>query len=339
MGDPAGVGPEVCVQALSRPEVYQVCRPVVVGDAETLLAAADVLGKRPDIVGVESTEDGRYEPGAIDLLELANVNRDEVRWGQVSAAAGQAAYEYVVRAARLVMDGQADALVTAPIHKEALNLAGHRYAGHTELLAELTDTRSVAMMLAVGHLRISHVSGHVSLRQACDLVKRRRILEVIALTGAAMRRIGIERPRVAVAALNPHSGEGGLFGREEVDEIAPAVQDARRRGLDVDGPLPADTMMAKVAGGGYDAAVAMHHDQGHVAIKLTGFAYDERIGGWSTVRGVNVTLGLPIVRTSVDHGTAFDVAGRGLVSADSMIDAIHWAVALAGGDPRAIRDA
>lgn len=338
MGDPAGVGPEVCVQALARPEVYKLARPFVVGDVETLMAAADALDTRLEICCLENPDHGRYESGWIDLMDLANVDRGEIQWGQVSPAAGQAGYEYVVRAAELVMDGGADAMVTGPIHKEALNQAGHRYAGHTELLAELTGATSYAMMLAVGRLRIAHVSGHVALSRACELVKRERILEVIALTDAAMRRIGIDRPRVAVAALNPHGGEGGLFGTEEIEEIAPAVDAARQRGIDAEGPLPADTMMAKVAGGGYDAAVAMHHDQGHVAVKLTGFAYDDRVGGWSTVRGVNVTLGLPIVRTSVDHGTAFDVAGRGVANPASMIDAVLWASALAGGDARRIRE-
>ncbi len=337
MGDPAGVGPEVCVQTLGRADVFRLARPFVVGDVGVLQAATEVLGAKISPNRIDRPEVGRFEPGQIDVIDLANVDRASVQWGQVSSAAGQAAYEYVIRAAELVTSGQADALVTGPIHKEALNLAGHDYAGHTELLAELTHTRSYAMMLAVGRLRVSHVSGHVSLRRACELARRDRVLEVITLTDAALRRIGIDRPRLAVAALNPHAGEGGLFGREEIEQIAPAVEHARRRGIDAEGPLPADTMMAKVAGGGYDAAVAMHHDQGHIAVKLLGFAYDDRAEAWSTVRGVNVTLGLPIVRTSVDHGTAFDVAGRGVVNPSSMLDAIDWAVALAGGDVGKIR--
>lgn len=332
------MGPEVCVQALGRAEAQELARPFVVGDLATLEAAAEVVGAEIPFHRIQDPADGRFVPGVIDVLDLANVDRDAVQWGRISAAAGQAGYEYVIRAAGLVMNGHAQAVVTGPIHKEALNLAGHHYAGHTELLAELTDTQSYAMMLAVGGLRISHVSGHVSLSRACELVRRERILEVVELTDEAMRRIGIERPRIAVAALNPHGGESGLFGREEIEQIAPAVEDACRKGIDAEGPLPADTMMAKVAGGGYDAAVAMHHDQGHVAVKLTGFAYDERVGGWSTVRGVNVTLGLPIVRTSVDHGTAFDVAGRGVVNPASMLDAIRWAVGLAGGDVSKIHE-
>ncbi len=337
MGDPAGVGPEVCVQALARAEVYALAKPFVVGDGGSLEAAAAALGTKVELHRIDAPEEGRFERGCIDVVDLANVDRGEVGWGQVSRATGQAAYEYVAQGAEWVMDGRADALVTGPIHKEALNLSGHPYAGHTELLAELTHTSRYAMMLAVGRLRVAHVSGHVSLSRACELVQRDRILEVIALTDEAMRRIGIDRPRVAVAALNPHGGEGGLFGREEMEEIAPAVEAARRRGIAAHGPLPADTMMAKVAGGGYHAGVAMYHDQGHIAVKMTGFAYDHRMGTWLTVRGVNITLGLPIIRTSVDHGTAFDVAGRGVANAASMIDAIDWAIALAGGDVERIR--
>ncbi|MBN1345614.1 MAG: 4-hydroxythreonine-4-phosphate dehydrogenase PdxA [Phycisphaerae bacterium] len=338
MGDPAGVGAEVCVQALSRAEVYERSRPLVVGDAGSLEAAARAVKVGVSLNRIASPAEGRFEAGRIDVVDLGNVDRGVVEWGQVCAEAGQAAYEYVIRAAELVMAGQADALVTGPIHKEALNLAGHHYAGHTELLAGLTKTRSYAMMLAVGRLRVAHVTGHLSLREACERVRRDRVLEVVVLTDEAMRRIGLARPRIAVAALNPHGGEAGLFGREEIEEIGPAVREARARGIEAEGPLPADTMMAKVAGGGYDAAVAMHHDQGHIAIKLMGFAYDRRVGQWSTVRGVNVTLGLPIVRTSVDHGTAFDVAGRGVVNADSMVDAIDWATALSGGDVARIRE-
>ncbi len=337
MGDPAGVGPEVCVQALMRADVYGLARPFVVGDAATLHRAAGVLGVDVELHDIDEPQQGRYKPGVIDVVDLANVDGRQVRWGRVSADAGEAAYQYVTTAAALVTEGRADAIVTAPINKEAINLAGHHYAGHTELLAELTATRSYVMMLTVGLLRIAHVTGHVSLREACDLAKYDRILEVIRLTDKAMRRIGIDRPRIAVAALNPHGGEAGLFGRTEIEDIAPAVEDARRQGIDADGPLPADTMMAKVVGGGYDAAVAMHHDQGHIAVKLMGFVFDSAAQAWSSVRGVNITLGLPIVRTSVDHGTAFDAAGKGTVSPASMLDAIDWAAALAGGDVARIR--
>ncbi len=332
MGDPAGVGPEVCADALSRSETVRVARALVVGDAARLEEAVGIVGLATEVRAVDAPAEARFEPGVLNVVDLANVDPAVIRWGEVSKAAGQAAYDYVLTAARLVMQEKADALVTAPISKEAVNLAGHHYAGHTELLAELTHVERYVMMLAVGGLRVAHVTGHLALCAACRRVRRDRVREVIELTHQAMRRIGIRQPRIAVAALNPHGGEGGLFGREEIEEIAPAVEDARTAGIAAFGPLPADTMMAKVAGGGYDAAVAMHHDQGHIAVKLLGFAYDERTGGWTTVRGVNVTLGLPIVRTSVDHGTAFDVAGKGVANAQSMIDAIEWAAALAGGD-------
>jgi len=338
MGDPAGIGPEVCLKALLRREVRDLCRPVVVGAMETLRAVAEIIGVHPEWHDVERPEAARDEPECINVVDVGDVDRSTVRWGQISAAAGAAAYAYVVRAAQMVMARQADALVTGPIQKEALNLAGHPYAGHTELLAELTETRRYAMMLAVGRLRVVHVSGHVPLRQACDQVRRDRVLEVVVLADEAMRRIGIARPRVGVAALNPHGGEAGLFGREEIEQIVPAIKAARHRGITVEGPLPADTMMAKAAAGGYDVAVAMYHDQGHVAVKLVGFTYDRSRQEWSVVRGVNITLGLPIVRTSVDHGTAFDVAGRGVASESSMVDAIRWAVALVGGEARNVRD-
>jgi 4-hydroxythreonine-4-phosphate dehydrogenase len=338
MGDPAGVGAEVCVKALDRPEVYRLCRPVVVGDLGVLKAVAEILGVAPRWNTIERIEEGRFEPGSVDVIDLANLDRNAVAWGQVSSMAGEAAYAYVVRSAEVVLAGEAEALVTAPIHKEALNLAGHHYAGHTELLAELTCAQSYAMMLAVGRLRVAHVTGHVSLRDACERLSCDRVLEVIILSDQAMRRIGIRQPRVAVAALNPHAGEAGLFGREEIEQILPAIEAARQRGISAEGPLPADTMMAKVVAGGYDVAVAMYHDQGHIAVKFVGFQYDQRAKTWSTVRGVNITLGLPIIRTSVDHGTAFDLAGRGLASEQSMVDAIEWAVALAGGDASKLRE-
>jgi 4-phospho-D-threonate 3-dehydrogenase / 4-phospho-D-erythronate 3-dehydrogenase len=337
MGDPAGIGAEICVKALMREEPYSVSRPVVVGDLAVLKTAAALLGANPAWHCIRDPQEGRFEHGSIDVIDLANVRTPQLRWGHVSAAAGQAAYEYVIHATELVLNRHADAIVTAPIHKEALNLAGHPYAGHTELLAEQTDTRSYTMMLVVGRLRVAHVTGHMALRRACEQISTARVLEVIVLTDEAMRRIGIAHPRIAVAALNPHGGEAGLFGREEIEQILPAIDTARRRGLSVEGPLPSDTMMAKSASGGYDAAVAMYHDQGHIAVKFVGFSYDRHAREWSSVRGVNITLGLPIIRTSVDHGTAFDIAGKGIASELSMLDAIDWAVALAGGDSSRVR--
>jgi len=338
MGDPAGVGPEICVKALQHQGIYEACCPIVGGDWPPLKAAADVSGLRLSCRRIRHPDDARCGPGCVNLIDLGLLNEGDVFQAGVSAAAGEAAYQYVVRSVRMLLSHEADALVTAPIHKEAIHLAGHHYAGHTELLAELTSTRRYTMMLAVGRLRVAHVSGHLSLRDACTHVRRDRVKEVILLADEAMRRIGIAEPRVAVAALNPHGGEAGLFGREEIEEIAPAIQDARQLGVNAEGPLPSDTLMAKAAAGGYDVAVAMYHDQGHIAVKFVGFAYDDRLHEWSAVRGVNITLGLPIIRTSVDHGTAFDIAGRGIASELSMLDAIDWAVALAGGDTCRIRD-
>jgi 4-hydroxythreonine-4-phosphate dehydrogenase len=234
----------------------------------------------------------------------------------------------VRKAVELALAHQVEAVVTAPLSKEALHLAGYRYAGHTEILAELTGAENPTMLLVAGRMRVAHVSTHVSLREACDRVKRERVCQVIRLLHAACLRLGVTNPRIAVAGLNPHAGEAGLFGWEEEREIAPAVEEARRGGIEVDGPLPPDTVFAKAYGGMYDAVVAMYHDQGHIPVKLIGFRYDRRREQWRSVSGVNVTLGLPIVRTSVDHGTAFDLAGTGMASEESLVDAIRLAVNL-----------
>jgi 4-hydroxythreonine-4-phosphate dehydrogenase len=259
-------------------------------------------------------------------LDLGNVDLGRLVRGRVDPMAGKAAYEYVARAVDLALAGEIDAVVTAPLNKEALNAAGYHFAGHTEILAHLCQVRDVAMMLVSGGLRVSHVSTHVSLREACDRVKKERVLRVILLTDEALRRMGIASPRIAVAGLNPHASDGGLFGTEEAEEIAPAVQEAQARGLQVEGPLPPDTVFYRAVKGHeigrspFDAVVAMYHDQGHIPIKLLGL-FD----------GVNVTLGLPIIRTSVDHGTAFGKAGKGTASPVSMIAALKLAVQMARG--------
>jgi 4-hydroxythreonine-4-phosphate dehydrogenase len=247
----------------------------------------------------------------------------------VTPEQGRASFEYVSKAIELALRRAVDANVTGPINKAAVNAAGFRYAGHTEIYADKTGVADYALMLVHGGFRVAHVSTHVSLRQACDAVRKERVLKVIELTHDAVRRITGGTARLAVAGLNPHCGEGGLFGTEDDEEVAPAVRAARERGIDVEGPVPADTLFPKLRGGQYDAVVAMYHDQGHVPTKLLGFRYDDRSGTWTSVAGVNVTLGLPIVRTSVDHGTAFDRAGQGTASAQSMVDAIQLAATLA----------
>ena len=295
-GDPAGVGPEVTVKALAQPEVRELAQLVVAGDPAQLAQVARDLGL-PAPERVEAAGDAAgVEPG------------------RLSAAGGHAAVAAVRRAVELVRSGAASALVTGPINKEALRLAGYPWPGHTEMLAELCGVPEVRMLLVSERLRVCHVTTHRSLRSAIEAVTRERVLETIRMTQAGAGRLGFATPRIAVAGLNPHAGEGGLFGDEEIREIAPAVEDARRDGIDASGPWPADTLFWRAAGGEFDFVVAMYHDQGHVPVKLAGF--DE---------GVNVTLGLPFLRTSVDHGTAFDIAGQGRARWQSMAAAIRVA--------------
>jgi 4-hydroxythreonine-4-phosphate dehydrogenase len=330
MGDPGGVGPEVCVKALGEPEVYEICRPLIIGDAGPLRDALGFSNLRLNIRSHQKPDSARFQFGTIDVLDLENLPIDELRYGEVAAAQGKAGFEYIARAIELAMAGAIDGTVTGPINKAAINAAGFHYAGHTEIYGTLTNTRDYAMMLTEGDFRVSHVSTHVSLREACDRVKTARVLRVVELTNDALRQMGLDRPRIAVAGLNPHCGEGGLFGDEDDREIAPAVKVAQDAGITAEGPLPADTVFCKMKGGMFDAVVVMYHDQGHIPTKLTGFQYDHETGGWLQMAGVNITLGLPIIRTSVDHGTAFDIAGRGRATSQSMIQAIRAAAQMAG---------
>ncbi|MGB9879247.1 MAG: 4-hydroxythreonine-4-phosphate dehydrogenase PdxA, partial [Anaerolineae bacterium] len=251
-------------------------------------------------------------------IDLQNIDVSRLEYGKVDPMTGQAAYECVVKAVELALAGEIAAIVTSALHKEALNLAGHHFAGHTELLAHLCGVKNVTMLLVAGDFRVSHVSTHVPLREAISWVKRERILEVTQLTHQALQKLGIAQPRLAVAGLNPHAGEGGLFGDEEEREIRPAVEAAQAQGIDVSGPIPPDTVFYRMKEGQFDAVVAMYHDQGHIPVKVLAFE-----------RGVNVTLGLPIIRTSVDHGTAFDKAGKGTAKPDSMIEALKLAARMA----------
>ena len=330
MGDPASIGPEITVKALARQEIYQICRPLVVGDA-CMLERARRVTRLEDIRvhRVTASTEAEYAPGTIDVLDMRLVDAEALPVGRVSAAAGEAAFRYVEKAIALAMADEVDGTVTNAFNKEAVNLAGHHFSGHTEVYAAYTHTKNYTMMLARGDLRVVHVSTHVSLREACDRVKKDRVLEVIRIAWQACRDLGIDRPRVGVAGLNPHSGENGLFGREEIEEIIPAIEAARAQGVEVDGPVPPDTVFSKARGGWYDIVVAMYHDQGHIPLKLLGFVYNREHRAWDTVDGVNITLGLPIVRVSVDHGTAFDQAGSGSASPSSLINAIGYAARLA----------
>ena len=328
MGDPAGIGPEVTVKALADDAVRAVCRPLVVGDAQVVEQAVAFTGTGLRVARIGKVSDARFAAGTVDVLDLANVDMEGLRLGETSAMAGRAAFEFVVKVIELAMAGEVDGTVTGPINKESINLAGHRYGGHTEIYAEYTGSRKYAMLLVEEALRVIHVSTHVSLRRACDLVRKERVLEAIELMDEACRQLGIDEPHIGVAGLNPHSSDGGLFGDEEEKEILPAIEEATRRGHRVDGPVPADTLFPKAIGGVYDGIVAMYHDQGHIPFKITGFRWDEAARRMSSVRGVNITLGLPIIRTSVDHGTAMEIAGQNVASAEAMKLAIDYAVAL-----------
>lgn len=317
LGDPAGVGPEIVLKALRHVDVYATCRPLVIGDQRVLSRAAQWLGtEEVTFEALVEPQRGKYQPGQITLLDLANADPSQIAPGQLSAAAGRAAVEYVFTACDLALAGAVDAVVTAPLNKEAMHLAGFtRYAGHTELLAERTGAGRVSMLLTSAKLRVVHVSTHVGLAEAIRRVTPQRVAEVIDLAQAACKALGIPDPRIAVAGLNPHASEGGMFGDEEAVAIWPAIRTARGRGLHVSDPMPPDTVFLRAVKGEYDIVVAMYHDQGHIPMKL--LAFDS---------GVNVSIGLPIIRTSVDHGTAFDIAGTGKGSEESLLAAIDVAV-------------
>jgi 4-hydroxythreonine-4-phosphate dehydrogenase len=331
MGDPGGIGPEICAKTLDRQELYDLCRPIVVGTAEIMADAVRFSGLALAVKGRRRVAEAAFAFGEIDVLDLANLPLSELAHKQVTAAQGRASYEYVAKVIELALAGEVDATVTGPINKAAINAGGHHFAGHTEIYAHLTQTRDYSMMLAEGGFRVAHVSTHVSLREACDRVTKERVLKVIRLADDALRRLGVGTPRIGVAGLNPHCGEGGLFGTEDDREIAPAVAEARAGGIAAEGPLPADTIFSKMRGGMYDLVVVNYHDQGHIPTKLVGFQYDDRTGTWGAMAGVNVTLGLPIIRTSVDHGTAFGKAGEGRATPQSMVEAVVLAARLAAG--------
>ena len=344
MGDPAGNGPEITVKALSDPALYERCRPIVVGDAKMIEQAKGFVN-HPEIEvnPVSDVADAKFRAGTIDVYHLDLIEDvASFKLGEVSAEGGNAAFQSVRRTIELAMEGKVDATVTNALNKEAMNLAlapqGMHFDGHTEIYATYTGTKKYSMMLAHHDFRVVHVSTHCSLREACDRVKTPRVLEVIRLGWQACRDLGIESPRVAVAGLNPHAGEHGLFGTEEVDEIIPAIELARAEGIDAVGPCPPDSVFSEMHGGWYDIVVCMYHDQGHIPTKTLGFVFDREAGSWKAVEGVNVTLGLPIIRTSVDHGTGFALAGKGTANALSLVNAIDYALRMARGkEKRAVR--
>jgi 4-hydroxythreonine-4-phosphate dehydrogenase len=333
MGDAAGIGPEIIVKALERKGLHRQALPVVIGDAQTMEQALNIAKSNLKIRSISDPNQVQDDPSVIHVLDLKKIDLKKLKHGRVDHMPGRAAVEYIQKAVALAMSGQVAAMVTAPIHKEAINKAGFHYSGHTELLADLTRTRDYTMVLVHGGFRVSHVTTHTSMRTACDRIKKERVFTVIRLTHEFLKQLGIENPRIGVAGLNPHSGEEGLFGDEEINEITPAIAEARKQDWMVDGPVPPDTVFAKMKGKQYDAVVAMYHDQGHIAVKLVGFSMKPGGKVWDKMSGVNVTVGLPIIRTSVDHGVAFGKAGEGRANPQSMADAIKLAIQLSAKRP------
>lgn len=339
MGDPAGNGPEITVKALSHPEIYEKCRPIVIGDIKILEKAAEITGHEEiRFHSVTEVKDAFFTYGTIDVYQMDLIEMSRFEYGKVSAMCGMAAFLCVKKVIELAMKKEIDATCTNALNKEAMNLAlepqGMHFDGHTEIYATYTDTRKYTMLLVHHDLRVVHVSTHCSLREACDRVKKERVYDVIRIADQACRKMGIESPRIAVAGLNPHAGENGLFGREEIEEIIPAIKKAQSEGLRVDGPVPPDSLFPKALGGWYDIVVAMYHDQGHIPLKTVGFVYDREAAQWKAVEGVNITLGLPIIRTSVDHGTGFDQAGKGTSSELSLLNALEYAVRMAESEEK-----
>jgi 4-hydroxythreonine-4-phosphate dehydrogenase len=328
MGDPASIGPEIAVKALLNEKIHAICRPLIVGDAGVFTDIINRLKLPAKVNAITKVADATFKPGTVDVFDLKNVNMSQLQFGEISAMAGGASFDAVKRVIELALAGDVDGTVTGPINKKSINEAGHHFAGHTEIYAHYTGTKKYAMLLVEENMRVIHVSTHVSLREACDLVKKDRIIQVIELLHNGILQLGATNTKIGVAGLNPHAGDSGLFGTEDDGEIKPAVEEARKMGYDVDGPVPADTLFSKAATGTYGGVVAMYHDQGHIPFKLTGFKWNAEKKQMDSVKGVNITMGLPIIRTSVDHGTAFEIAGKGIASPDAMVLAIEAAVQL-----------
>ena len=322
MGDPAGIGPEVIVKALSDEKLNRSARFIIVGDHGLFIRAWELASKSVKVLPlnsepVSSFNDPAFRPDALNIMNAAKVSRNLI-WGKISPEGGKAAAQAIEVATKMVLNGEADALVTAPISKQALQIAGVPYAGHTDFLAALCGVSETRLMLVCDELKVVHATGHMSLRKAIDNLTTERIVKTVELSLPTMRLLGYERPRIAIAALNPHAGEGGMFGDEDERFVCPAVEKLRGKGYEVFGPVPADSVFWRARNGEFDVVVALYHDQGHIPIKV--LAFD---------RGVNVTVGLPIIRTSPDHGVAFDIAWQNKAQATSMCAAIELAVRMA----------
>jgi 4-hydroxythreonine-4-phosphate dehydrogenase len=329
VGDPSGVGPEVVVKSLEKREIYDRCKPLVICDEAVLKAAINICSSSLNSNRVNDPAEGKYSAGTVDVLHIENVNINDLVYGKVGAETGKASFEYVIKAIDLARKRKVHATVTGPINKEAIQLAGCNYAGHTEIFAHYTKTTKYAMMLAEGAFRVIHVNTHKSMKDSINSITDKRVLTVIKLAYRALVNMGIENPRIAVNGLNPHAGENGLFGDEELKHIIPAIKKAKKLGINVDGPHASDTIFPKMRGGQYDCVVCMYHDQGHIPTKLLGFTYNHESQSWEGLSGVNITIGLPIIRISVDHGTAFDKAGTGVANPQSMVQAIDYAIRFA----------
>ncbi len=316
IGDPAGIGPEIVAKAVSDRELFGKSNCIVIGDAWILGQAVRITGSDLNINCVEDPADADFSYGILNVIDLGNIRADEFEYGKVSAMCGKAAFEYIEKSIQLAMDGKVDAVATAPINKEALRAADIDFIGHTEIFAALTDTDDPLTMFETGGMRVFFLTRHVSMREMLDMITKERIIDYVERCTEALDRLGIRDGTMAVAGLNPHSGEHGLFGWEEVNEIAPAIEELKSRGYNVAGPVPADSVFHQAALGKYSAVLSLYHDQGHIATKTLDFD-----------RTIAVTNGMPILRTSVDHGTAFDIAGRGAAGAVSMIEAIMLAAA------------
>lgn len=317
MGDAAGIGPEIIVKSLADPAAAGGCIPIVLGDARVLERAMEATGVRVPLRTIQRAAEATGTPGTIELIDYHDVDMAAHRWGEVNTNFGEAAVRYTKEAGRLAVAREIDGLVSAPLNKEAMHAAGHPYEGQTEILGELTGTKP-AMLLLLGQMRLMLFTNHMPLRAVCDYIRPDRILSRLVLADAALRDMGIARPRVAVAGLNPHAGESGAFGREEVDGIVPAIEEARARGIDALGPFPADTVFLKARDGAYDLTLALYHDQGLMAVKLLGFG---------TV--VTLLVGIPLIRTSTGHGTAFDIAGKNIADHKNLLEAIRVAAEIA----------
>lgn len=314
MGDPAGIGPEITVKSLTKKEIYDVSKPLIIGDSQVIERAIDIVNADVTINEITSPEEGKYELGTIDVINLSNIDIDKLEYGEVSVQGGQGAFEYIKKSVEFALAGQVDALATTPINKESLKAAEVPYIGHTEMLEDLAGSNDPLTMFEVRGMRIFFLTRHLSLKDAIGQMTKERVADYLVRCDKALQRLGIENRRFAVAGLNPHSGEGGLFGMEEVEEIKPGIEMAVEAGINAVGPVPADSVFFQALNGKYDAVLSLYHDQGHIAAKMTDFH-----------RTISITNGLPFLRTSVDHGTAFDIAGKNIAESISLEEAIKLA--------------